>query len=470
MGTEKKVLTVGYCMKRSRQQEFVQRGAFPSQPTSNGLHFVPIDLDAPLERQLASIDVLLHKATDEIVSVSGGGGGQVDGSSDGYTEEHPELCVVDPMPAVMPLLDRVRTQEVLRRLPSGGPGCATRVRAPWSFEVASLDEPAFLHALESRQVSAPAIVKPRVACGAPEAHTMAIVFDEEGFRDLRVPMPATVQEYVDHGAWQYKCYMLGGAMFVSKRRSTPNVALLAQARSPMAGTAGTVSDPHAIVFDSLKSLPTNTKNESQTAPPASPVARTAGPAAGLGDAGAGAMEGVGRGGGGGVEGGRGGGERGEEENCTAKEGSGGGATAGQIEGRTAEGVGDAGGGTGGGGGKRAEVGDSCPAGAEGGSGAATATSVSAAAATGAGADEECKGPSEEGPSFDLAAVKAAGEWLRRHLRLTLFGFDVVVKEGTTDYVIIDVNYFPSFKDVPNAQALPALWAALRMTHDNRRVQ
>ena len=45
---------------------------------------------------------------------------------------------------------------------------------------------------ETRQLLAqsgirlPCIVKPRVACGTPEAHQMAVVLHEDGFTDLQV--------------------------------------------------------------------------------------------------------------------------------------------------------------------------------------------------------------------------------------------------------------------------------------------
>ncbi|KAL4857680.1 Inositol-tetrakisphosphate 1-kinase 6 [Chlorella vulgaris] len=54
------------------------------------------------------------------------------------------------------------------------------------------------------------------------------------------------------------------------------------------------------------------------------------------------------------------------------------------------------------------------------------------------------------------AVAAA---LRQRLGLTLFGFDLVLDHGAGELVIVDVNYFPSFKGIPEAPA--ALQAALR---------
>ena len=47
----------------------LQRGAFPSHPTQNGLIFLPLNFELPISSQLQQVDVLLHKATDEIVDV-----------------------------------------------------------------------------------------------------------------------------------------------------------------------------------------------------------------------------------------------------------------------------------------------------------------------------------------------------------------------------------------------------------------
>lgn len=38
-------------------------------PTQNGLMFVPLTLELPLEVQMKTVDAILHKATDEIISI-----------------------------------------------------------------------------------------------------------------------------------------------------------------------------------------------------------------------------------------------------------------------------------------------------------------------------------------------------------------------------------------------------------------
>lgn len=38
-------------------------------PTQNGLMFFPLSFELPLSPQLQEVDIVLHKATDEIVSI-----------------------------------------------------------------------------------------------------------------------------------------------------------------------------------------------------------------------------------------------------------------------------------------------------------------------------------------------------------------------------------------------------------------
>ncbi|GMF28343.1 unnamed protein product [Phytophthora lilii] len=47
----------------------------------------------------------------------------------------------------------------------------------------------------------------------------------------------------------------------------------------------------------------------------------------------------------------------------------------------------------------------------------------------------------------FTAVRAIGERLRDELKLTLFGFDVIVADDTQDLYVIDVNYFPSYREL-----------------------
>lgn len=43
-----------------------------------------------------------------------------------------------------------------------------------------------------------------------------------------------------------------------------------------------------------------------------------------------------------------------------------------------------------------------------------------------------------------------------------------IQEGTGDHVIVDVNYLPSFKEVPNEVAIPAFWDAIKKKFELKR--
>lgn len=46
-----------------------QRGAFPLYSVQHELMFLPLSYELPLPLQLQEIDLILHKATDDIVSI-----------------------------------------------------------------------------------------------------------------------------------------------------------------------------------------------------------------------------------------------------------------------------------------------------------------------------------------------------------------------------------------------------------------
>ena len=54
----------------------------------------------------------------------------------------------------------------------------------------------------------------------------------------------------------------------------------------------------------------------------------------------------------------------------------------------------------------------------------------------------------------FAAVRKIGERLREELKLTLFGFDVIVADdGSRDLYVIDVNYFPSYRELDDLSTI-----------------
>ncbi|KAI9243691.1 inositol-tetrakisphosphate 1-kinase [Sporodiniella umbellata] len=56
-------------------------------------------------------------------------------------------------------------------------------------------------------------------------------------------------------------------------------------------------------------------------------------------------------------------------------------------------------------------------------------------------------------SLDYKKLKQIADSLYRQLGLTFFGFDVLLQTKTNAYYVVDVNYFPSFKDVENFHSM-----------------
>uniref|UniRef100_A0A803M5I4 inositol-1,3,4-trisphosphate 5/6-kinase n=1 Tax=Chenopodium quinoa TaxID=63459 RepID=A0A803M5I4_CHEQI len=344
----KEAITVGYCMKPSRQADFAKRGAFPLCSVQHDLMFLPLSYDLSIPLQLQEIDVILHKATDDILSV------ELNLSlapkityTNGMEElrrtlpDHPHCCVIDPFNNIYPVLDRLKIQYLLLGLEDLNKEGFSKIRGAHFLKVESYNDPSLSDKLLEAKVSLPSIVKPQVACGVSSAHSMAIVFSLEDYKELQVPLPTVIQvvdvssseenkgldekgdpqEYVDHSSTLFKFYVLGEKVFHAVKKSTPNGDVLMKLSQ--------ANQLKPLVFDSLKSLPTAEKNQ-------------------YGD-----------------------------------------------------------------------------------------------------------------EAVDLELVKNAANWLREKLDLTIFGFDVVIQEGTGDHVIVDVNYLPSFKEVSDDVAIPAFWEAIK---------
>ena len=325
-------LVVGYVMKESRQLALSQQGMLPllppaaapppagTPPAAPGMCFVPLDLGSSLQHQLQRCQLVLQKLTDCLQP--GGGSGAVAALTaeatallaclDQQQAQHAQqqaLCLVDPIAALRPIMDRALLAEHLEAAALAVRQQAIPMRAPASVLLRGFDSGTTPRQLAAAGVALPCIVKPQAACGIAEAHQMAFVLHRcassqlvglwlasqpacltvlpgwpscfryaphgtgawlipphplappaarpcacsTGFADLEVPLPAVAQEYVDHGGSLWKVYVAGQQVFWALRRSTPDlgslVALLAA--DPEADI------PSSIGFDSLKSLPTS---------------------------------------------------------------------------------------------------------------------------------------------------------------------------------------------------------------------
>jgi inositol-1,3,4-trisphosphate 5/6-kinase/inositol-tetrakisphosphate 1-kinase len=53
--------------------------------------------------------------------------------------------------------------------------------------------------------------------------------------------------------------------------------------------------------------------------------------------------------------------------------------------------------------------------------------------------------------------------------LELFGFDILRRSQDTEWLVVDVNYFPSYKEVPNFPSLLARYLSRRVLEKRRRI-
>uniref|UniRef100_A0A453LCM3 Uncharacterized protein n=1 Tax=Aegilops tauschii subsp. strangulata TaxID=200361 RepID=A0A453LCM3_AEGTS len=175
------ILMVGYAMKPSREEDFAKRGAFPLYPSQNGLIFVPLSFELHLASQLQEVDIILHKMTDEIISIDPNcsisfprGISFSAGMSEviRFMEEYPDFCIIDPFKNISPLLDRLQIQEILVRLQELGSEGRPKLRAPHSLKVINFSGSELQKQLAEANLSFPLIVKPQVACGVADAHNM----------------------------------------------------------------------------------------------------------------------------------------------------------------------------------------------------------------------------------------------------------------------------------------------------------
>ena len=54
---------------------------------------------------------------------------------------------------------------------------------------------------------------------------------------------------------------------------------------------------------------------------------------------------------------------------------------------------------------------------------------------------------QEPPTVSMESARLAAVRMRETFGLSIFGFDLIVDKATGENMVIDVNYFPSFKDL-----------------------
>ncbi|KAL4520125.1 hypothetical protein Ndes2526B_g01335 [Nannochloris sp. 'desiccata'] len=301
------LVCIGYSMKQARQKALTEQNMLPFLPV-DGTFFLPVDLEAiaqPFQegesegnRPMVTIaeemvDVFLHKATDffedgneknkknETEKEETNTAASMATASGSVPQYRPELkfildklhssgcCIIDPLENLEKVIDRVQMADALDAACKAARKLALPVRAPaWHLIEHKFSPDILRTASTASKVSLPCVVKPQVACGIEESHQMAFVLHPSGLHsDLEVPLPALLQEYVDHNSTVWKVYVAGNQVFSVQKRSTPDLQPLRDflashvSSGEVVGNGGEEEEdlgiPTSIEFNSLESLPTS---------------------------------------------------------------------------------------------------------------------------------------------------------------------------------------------------------------------
>lgn len=133
-----------------------------------------------------------------------------------WEQSNSNAFLIDPIERVKVLLHRGAVCDVVREchvVDSKG-----RVAEGPPFVVLNAHTPDKASVLAAAGIEYPVLVKPMVAHGSREAHTISLVFNDKGLEDVKLPS-YLVQHFVNHNAVLYKVFVIGTTHFTVKRPS-----------------------------------------------------------------------------------------------------------------------------------------------------------------------------------------------------------------------------------------------------------
>lgn len=142
-----------------------------------------------------------------------------------YAEAFPDAYVVDLPSAVRQIANRDTMLDAVVRV---GEHLAA-VRAPRQIVATAGTEEEVKAQVEAAGLHLPLLAKSLLADGSSDSHKVAIIHDLEGLScvvrgDVQgLRPPCIVQEYVNHGGFLFKVYVVGDAVTMTTRKSLPDL-------------------------------------------------------------------------------------------------------------------------------------------------------------------------------------------------------------------------------------------------------
>ncbi|XP_030400199.1 inositol-tetrakisphosphate 1-kinase-like [Gopherus evgoodei] len=228
---------IGYCLNDKKKKKLNFQG-FEDLCRKRGYEVTEIDLAKPLREQ-GPFDVIIHKLSDLILeSGYNSQSHQLIRDFQTYVETYSSIILLDPFPAVRPLLDRFESYRLLQDLQDQD-SC---IFFPPYVELNSGTEREAAAWIREQGLTFPLICKTRVAHG-PSSHEMALIFNEEGLEE--VSAPCLLQSFINHDAVLFKVFVVGSSHFVVRRPSLKNFPRGESARKSIFFNSCSVSKPES---------------------------------------------------------------------------------------------------------------------------------------------------------------------------------------------------------------------------------
>ncbi|XP_022197764.2 inositol-tetrakisphosphate 1-kinase [Nilaparvata lugens] len=215
--TESGSKVIGYWLSKKKCLKLNWTTDFADVCKKHGYSLVKLNLDKPLEDQ-GPFSIIVHKLT-EVIGKSIQGDKKAESMInrlEKYLEKHPEIAIVDPLDSVRRLMYRSTSYDVIYTSKLHEMDVIT----PTFVELNSTDVDVNKEILKTAGVTYPFLCKQSVALSTSESHTMCIIFNERGLKDVNPPCVA--QSFVNHNAVLFKLYVLGGRYQVVRRPSLKN--------------------------------------------------------------------------------------------------------------------------------------------------------------------------------------------------------------------------------------------------------
>lgn len=209
---------VGFLLSRRKMRKSIF-DTFAHLCEKTGIDLIEVDLDRPLEEQ-GPFDLIIQKLTEYMAAA-------IKGSKEAmktlkgvemYINDHPEIIVIDPMESVRKLFDRITSYQIMKECEILEEGAMVSI--PNFAQIDELDFKLNLKKIKSAGVSFPMVCKTVIGHGSESCHEMAVIFNEEGLKDLMPP--CVVQQFVNHNAVLFKVFVAGNNHYIVERPSIKN--------------------------------------------------------------------------------------------------------------------------------------------------------------------------------------------------------------------------------------------------------